>query len=297
MKKLVLLLFFLPFLASGQHVFKTDFQNFWTMRDSVQAATDSAKQVDAISRLYIAKASDGLKAFMRNKDNPAGRWLKEIKTAPAFWDSLKMKAAMVDEAVVKLEAAITHFQNMYPQLQPAQTYFLVGFRQQGGTIRGNLSLIGVEVVLSDPILSGKQLVRMGIHEYVHTQQKRPDFQKINVLTSSIREGACDFVAELVTGTKPAAPYMAYGTKHEQECWQAFQKEMYTNNNDNWVSTGNNPALPAPDRGYFVGYQICKAYYNKAADKNAALRDIITLDYADNAAVENFLKISGYVGGK
>jgi len=297
MKKLVLLLFFLPFLASGQHVFKTDFQNFWTMRDSVQAATDSAKQVDAISRLYIAKASDGLKAFMRNKDNPAGRWLKEIKTAPAFWDSLKMKAAMVDEAVVKLEAAIVHFQNMYPQLQPAQTYFLVGFRQQGGTVRGNLSLIGVEVVLSDPTLNSKRLVRMGVHEYVHTQQKRPDFQKINVLTSSIREGACDFVAELVTGTKPAGPYMAYGTKHEQDCWIAFQKEMYTNNNDNWVSTGNNPVLPAPDRGYFVGYQICKAYYNKSADKNTALRDIIALDYADNAAVEGFLKASGYMGGK
>jgi hypothetical protein len=294
---LFLLLFYLPFLASGQQVFKTDFQNFLIMRDSALATTDSARQLDAVNRLYIAKASDGLKAFMRNKDNPAARWLKEIKKAPAFWDSLKMKAALVSDAVVDLEAAITRFQDMYPQLQPAQTYFLVGFRQQGGTIRGNLSLIGVEVVLSDPTLNGKQLVRIGIHEYVHTQQKRPDFQKINVLTSSIREGACDFVAELVTGTKPAGPYMTYGAKREQECWQAFQKEMYTNSNDNWVSTGNNPALPAPDRGYFVGYQICKAYYNKAADKSIALRDIITLDYADDAAVEKFLKVSGYVGGK
>lgn len=177
MKKITLLLFFLPFLASGQHVFKTDFQNFLAMRDSVIATKDSAKQIDAINRLYIGKSSDGLKAFMRNKDNPAGRWLKEIKAAPAFWDSLKMKSALVDDAVVKLEAAITRFQKMYPQLQPAQTYFLVGFRQQGGTIRGNLSLIGVEVVLSDPTLNGKQLVRMGIHEYVHTQQKRPDFQR------------------------------------------------------------------------------------------------------------------------
>lgn len=297
MKKITLLLFFLPFLASGQHVFKTDFQNFLAMRDSVIATKDSAKQIDAINRLYIGKSSDGLKAFMRNKDNPAGRWLKEIKAAPAFWDSLKMKSALVDDAVVKLEAAITRFQKMYPQLQPAQTYFLVGFRQQGGTIRGNLSLIGVEVVLSDPTLNGKQLVRMGIHEYVHTQQKRPDFQKINVLTSSIREGVCDFVAELVTGTNPAGLYMAYGVKHEQECWQAFQKEMYTNNNDNWVSTGNNPALPAPDRGYFVGYQICKAYYNNATDKSDALNKIISLDYADAAAMENFLKESGYGGGK
>lgn len=295
MKRLLLFLLLFPLACSAQHVFKTDFQNFWAMRDSVLVTADTAKQLNAINRLYIDKASDGLKAFMRNKEGLDRKWLDLIKAYPSFWDSLKMKTPLVDRAAEKLEKAITHFQVLYPELTPAQTYFLIGIRQQGGTVRGNLSLIGVEVVLTSPGITEDELVRMGIHEYVHTQQKRPDFQKINVLMSSIREGACDFLSFVITGIAINSAYMSYGLKHEQEVWLSFQKEMYTNQNDHWVSTGNNPSLPAPDLGYFVGYQICKAYYEKAADKKKAISELINLNYPDDSAVTGFLKQSGYKG--
>jgi len=213
------------------------------MRDSVLAAADSTSQLGPVNRLYIAKASDGLKAFMRNKDDLDRKWLGLVKAYPALWDSLKLKTPLIDQAAARLEKQIRRFQALYPELRPAMTFFLVGLRQRGGTIRGNLSVIGLEVVLSDSSVNEDQLVYMGIHEYTHTQQKRPDFQKINVLTSSIREGACDFVAHLVTGLTIKTPYMAYGRGHEKEVWLSFQKEMYTNHNDNWVSTGSNPALP------------------------------------------------------
>jgi len=297
MKKILVLLFCLPLYCRAQHVFKTDLDHFWAMRDSVLATADTARQLDIVNRLYIAKASDGLKAFMRNKDDLAGQWLRLIRAAPAFWDSLRMRMPEIGRAVFTLEKQVRRFQRLYPDLQPAQTYFLVGLQHQGGTIRGNLSLLGVEVVLSDPAMKGDQLVRMGIHEYTHTQQKRPDFQKIDVLTSSVREGACDFVSELVTGIPVKTPYMVYGSKHERDVWVSFQKEMHTRNNDNWVSTGNNPALPASDLGYFVGYQICKTYYNKTADRKAALKAIIELDYGDSGKVDAFLKASGYDGSK
>ncbi len=295
LKKYLLIFLFIPAFCQAQHVFKTDLDNFWTMRDSIMATSDTARQMDIVKRLYIARASDGLKAFMRNKDNPAAKWLGLIKTRPLFWDSLNMKMPQINAALPKLEMQVGRFQKLYPELKPAQTYFLIGLLQQGGTIRGNLSLLCVDVILKDQTIHGDQLVRMGIHEYVHTQQKRPDFQKINVLTSSIREGACDLVAQLVTGIRPKTPYMAFGPKHEKEVWAAFEKEMYTQNNDNWVSTGYNPKLLAPDLGYFVGYQVCKAYYDKAADKKIALKEIIELDYADEKAVKNFLEISGYNG--
>lgn len=51
-----------------------------------------------------------------------------------------------------------------------------------------------------------------------------------------------------------------------EVWKVFKQDMFTQANDLWVSTGNNPILPAPDLGYFVGYSISKSYYNKAKDK-------------------------------
>ncbi|QEM11018.1 hypothetical protein [Mucilaginibacter rubeus] len=295
MKRLLILLIFLPFGCFAQQVYQTDFRNFWIMRDSVLTLSDSAKQIDVVRRLYIDKASDGLKAFMRNKNDLDSKWLSLLKSYPAFWDSLRMKTALVDRATIKLDKYITHFKALYPDLTPAQIYFLIGIRQQGGTIRGNLSLIGVEVVLADPKLKEDELIRMAIHEYVHTQQKRPDFKKIDVLTSSIREGSCDFLSYIITGISVQSPYMKYGFKHEQEVWVAFKKDMYTNKNDNWVSTGNNPDLPAPDLGYFVGYQICKSYYDKAINKADAIKQLVGLDYAKATDVTTFLEASGYHG--
>jgi len=295
--KVIILFVLLPALSHAQQVSQTDWEHFWTMRDSVTATSDTAKQRDLVNRLYIGQASEGLKAFMRNKDGLDLKWLALLKADPGFWDNLQNKRSLIDTAVQQLEQQIGRFRQLYTDLRPAQSFLIVGLRQQGGTVRGNLSLIGAEVVLNDPALTGDQLVRMGIHEYTHTQQKRPDFQQINVLTSVIREGACDFVAGLVTGIAAKTPYMTYGPAHEKEVWRSFQKEMYTRNNDNWVSTGPNPDLPAPDLGYFVGYRICQAFYDQATDKKAALKTIIELDYANPDAVSGFLKRSGYHGGQ
>jgi len=295
MNKLVLLLLLFPLAASAQHVSTTDVNNFWLAKDSISLSSDTAKQAALIRNLYLEKASDGLKAFMRNKENIEQRYVNLLNTAPGFWDSLRMKAKHLDKDARKLEGYIGEFKKIYPQLKPAATYFLIGLRQQGGTIRGNLSIIGVEVVLNSAGINQKELMRMGIHEYVHTQQKRPDFQKINVLTSAIREGACDFIAEQVTHIVCSSAYMQYGNKHEAEVWQLFEKNMFTQQNDNWVSTGNNPTLPAPDLGYFVGYKICKTYYDKAPDKKEAIKNIIELDYADTKAVNDFFAQSGYNG--
>jgi hypothetical protein len=297
MKKILILFLLWPCLCSAQYVFKTDVDHFWSMRDSVLATPDTAKQLDFVRRLYMNKASDGLKAFLRNKNNPDQKWLALIKATPLFWDSLQMKMPGINAAIQKLEKHIIHFQQLYPSLKPAQIYLLIGLRQQGGTTRGNLALMGVEVLLNGTDMKDDQLVRLGIHEYMHTQQKRPDFQKINVLTSSIREGACDFVSELITKLPVKTPYMDYGSKHEMVVWNLFKKEMYSQNNDNWVSTGNNSDLLAPDLGYFIGYQICKAYYDGSTDKKLALQQIIELDYTDGTAVTSFLKVSDYQQGK
>jgi len=297
MKIILVLAFLSPFVAAGQTVSTADYHHFFQMRDSLKTVSDSADQVAIIQRLYIDKASEGLTAFMRNKSGLDKTWLTLLRARPAFWDSLEKELPLVDRAAGGLDKQIKHFRSLYPALKQARSFFLVGICQQGGTIRGNLSLIGTEVVLSREARSEQQLIRMGLHEYIHTQQSRPDFQHIDVLTSSIREGACDFVASLVSGILTKEPYTIYGRKHEHEVWEAFQKDMYTDKNDNWVSTGNNPALPAPDLGYYVGYRICASYYSKAKDKTAALKAIIELNYADTTAVRDFLKTANYRGGK
>jgi len=292
MGKWIIILLLLPVFVTAQHTITADIDNFWQAYDSVRSTDDTAKQVDYIQHLYINKASEGLQAFMRNKDGLDKKWVSLIKTNPAFWDSIRLKTIALKTTIPTLENYITYYQTIYPALKPSNIYFLIGIRQQGGTVRNNMSLIGTEVVLADPAALPVGWLQMCVHEYTHTQQKRPDFQKIDVLTSAIREGACDFMAEQVMKQPFKAVYMDYGNKHEAEVLEMFKKDMLTSNNDKWVSTGNNSGMPAPDLGYFVGYKICKAYYDKAADKKQAIKDIIDLDYTNPLQVQAFAKQSG-----
>lgn len=292
MKKWIILLL-LPLFATAQHAITADLDNFWQAYDSIRLTSDTARQTGYIQSLYINKASEGLQAFMRNKDGLDKKWISLIKSDPLFWDSIRQKCVLLKNNLPALEGYISYYNTIYPQLKPSNIYFIIGVRQQGGTIRGNMSLIGTEVVLANAAALPAGWLQMCVHEYTHTQQKRPDFQKIDVLTSSIREGACDFMAELILKTPFKAVYMDYGNKHEKEVAGMFNKDMFTRNNDKWVSTGNESGMPAPDLGYFIGYKICKAYYNKAADKQEAIKEIIELDYADALAVQAFAKAAGW----
>lgn len=297
-KQALLFLFLLPTcFCQAQQVFMTDINNFWSARDSVLSTNQSAKQTGYVTQLYLSKASPGLQAFMRGKDGLAEKWVALITDESVPWESLKSKKPLLDSALISIEHQIANFRKVYPELKPAQTYLIVGLGKQGGTIRGNISILCIEVILRSNDAEKDQLVFMAMHEYVHTQQQRADFQKINVLTSSIREGACDFIAELVTGIPLKHSYLQYGLANEQRVWEAFERDMFTQKRDDWVSTGNNPKLMAPDLGYFVGYQICKAYYDKMADKKQAVKDIIELDFSDDEKVKLFWHRSRYKGGK
>lgn len=48
-----------------------------------------------------------------------------------------------------------------------------------------------------------------------------------------------------------------------------------------------------DLGYYMGYAIVRDYYARAADPQRALREIVELDCTDQAAVEAFVRRSGF----
>jgi hypothetical protein len=58
--------------------------------------------------------------------------------------------------------------------------------------------------------------------------------------------------------------------------------MYLNRVGNWIanSSQETPDHPA-DLGYWVGYQICKAYFDNSPDKKAAIREM--LNFKDSKA--------------
>ncbi len=56
--------------------------------------------------------------------------------------------------------------------------------------------------------------------------------------------------------------------------------MYFNRYDNWIGNYENASDDNfPDLGYWIGYEICKSYYENAKDKKKAIYDMFHIkDY-------------------
>jgi len=304
--KAALLTFLFGQDRAQQKVFTDDIDNFWMAYDSIKATPDSTKQWRLINSLYIDKGSEGLKAFMKARTYSAELWIKQIKVYPKFWNSIRSNTLSVKSKAREIDSSIVIFKKLYPGLKDAKIYFTIGGLRSGGTIAGNLVLIGTEIAAGnastdvsefpDKWLEGvfreqdlEHIVDLNIHEYVHTQQKG---EGSDLLTQSIAEGSSDFIAELVTGRPVRSNYITYGKEHEGELKEKFKLDMFTTAYGNWLYNGSY-AKTVADLGYFMGYQICRSYYTQTKNKSAAIQRIIELDYSDSNAAETFLKESNY----
>ena len=311
--KCIYFLFFIlcfPFLVIAQKAnFSTvstlDIDHFWEAFDSVATTSDKIKQTDFIQHLYVDKATPGLIAFMSVRDYNAKLWVKLINKYPKFWKDIRKNTLNIKDQVPAITKSINNFRELYPEMRPSKMYFTIGGLNSGGTTTRDMVLIGAEIAaaeqktdaseLGDWLINvfrnqySSNLVSLNMHEYVHTQQKFGEGQIL--LEKAIKEGAADFIAELVTHKKNNSAYMIYGRKNEKEIKEKFWVEMFGKSISNWLYNGSNS--PNPDLGYFVGYRICKAYYNCHKDKRQAIKKIIELNYNHEDEITDFLKESGY----
>src|SRR4029077_5974825 len=114
------------------------------------------------------------------------------------------------------------------------------------------------------------------HEYGHVEQLRAvaDDEHPTVLQASLVEGGAELVAELISG-EVGYPHLAAMTKgHEREIEEQFVPDEDQTDLSHWLynSTYEKPR----DLGYWVGYRIVKAYYQHAADKRRAVREILEM---------------------
>ena len=310
MKRFTTIIFSLVFVTAfsqkSTRIFTSDIDNFWVAYDSIQKTNDYSGKLDLIKRLYTDKATKGLKAFMNARDYNDSVYIKVIEKYPKFWNSVRSNTLTIKTKTKELEAGVVRLKQLYPELKDAEMYFTIGGLNAGGTVSGNMVLVGAELAtgigstdvseFKDEWLRGMfanqsldNIVSLNIHEYIHTQQT--GYQN-RVLNQGIKEGSCDLIAELVMNESPQRKYISYGMAHEAEIKARFKKEMFTGNLANWFYNGRQKGEGA-DLGYYVGYVISKMYYQNIQDKKQAIKDIIELNYSDNKAVEDFLDKSKF----
>ncbi|WP_212001180.1 DUF2268 domain-containing putative Zn-dependent protease [Chitinophaga sp. HK235] len=295
--------------VSGQeapHAFTTDIDNFWIAFDSIQTIKEKEKQVGVMKELYIDKGTEGLKRFMELRRFDAAKLVEAIIKYPKFWRSIRPNTLTIERNLPAIEKHIKEFKVLYPELRAAKIFFTITAIRAAGTTKDSLVLIGSEITMGNKSTDVSEfpdkrlynffqsqesdnIIPVVIHEYVHTQQKTE--AKI-LLGQAICEGACDFITELVLKEPLKNAYLRYGREHEAELKQQFKKEMMGEDFSNWLYNGATIKTMG-DLGYFMGYTICKSYYQRAKNKSKAIKDIITLNYSDQAAVVKFLADARY----
>lgn len=277
----------------------SDIPRFWAAFDEISNATDTVP----LRKQYLNGGSAGL-ADMTNR-----RWKNASTLTAMVWPTREyyssIRAAtlqLVVDAEPSVRSAFREMAKRYPEARFPDVYFVIGGLSTGGTVGESGLLIGSELFAAgagarrDVLNAWQQSVVRGpevidaivAHELTHYQQNNPSN---SLLSQAIHEGAADFIAELLTGKNFNAHLRTYAAPREASLWAEFQQAMNGSDISRWLYNGGTATTadgrPA-DLGYYIGYRIAQAYWERTADKSAAFRAILRVSDA-----RAFLTASGY----
>lgn len=290
---------------SNQNIITTDIDNFWNAYDRIIATKDSILQYKYLDSLYIKKGSVGLKGIIQVRNYTQKDYINAINKYPKFWSSIRQNTLKSNTYKDELNNGIKKISTIYPKLKSAKIYFTIGALRSNGTTIDSLVLIGSELAMSDKTSISTEfkgnlgvnrrnyfdsnpienLVLLNIHEYIHTQQN-PVVN--NLLSYVLHEGIAEFVSTIAMEVPSAVPAINYG-KQNEKVKKKFEKEMfYGNNVHHWLWSDFKNEFETRDLGYYIGYAIAEINYNKAEDKQAAIKEMIELDYTKETQIEDFV---------
>lgn len=269
----------------------TDIHRFWKAYD--RAIQDTAHFRQIMKAGYFDKATRGMNDYMSYKVSSIDFFVAHIRSAPMFYAAIRKNTFKTDEYKPAFLASYVKLKSIYEDARFPDVYFVIGALTSGGTVSDAGLLLGVNQTAKDstvPLseLSFRQRTRVNnilllpylvAHELIHFQQ---DGMKNDTTTLSyvIREGMADFIGELISGGNGNQVLYDWAKGKEKRIWSNFTKDMYYNRYNSWIANSQQ-ATPdnLPDQGYWVGYQICKSYYEQATDKKKAIYDMLHIqDY-------------------
>ncbi len=276
-------------------IITADIDNFWSMYDVYK----TSGSIEDISKLYFDKRSPGLDAFTKVRNINSAEMQKVLKLFPKYIESIRSNTLKLEGIKEKLKGYFLKLREIYPDVYYPDIYFTIGCFNTGGTVSGRMLLIGAELMCADDdspkdelstwlkgnIGNIENIEQIVMHESIHTLQSG---NPKTLLGAAIREGACDFIASMVTGNELGSAHYVYGRKYEKGLWKEFKKEMNGTDNSRWLYSGDKSIGRPSDLGYFMGYKICEAYYENTEDKKQAVKDIIEVQ-----DFETFFKKSRY----
>lgn len=242
----------------------SDIPRFWQAFDQIEQKGNPFKE-------YLKNGSPGLKDFIKHRIESPRNLLKTVQKRKEDYQAIKESSFKMDSCIDQIVSYYTDFEKMYPEAVYPPTYFVIGAFNSGGTSKESGLIIGVETQQS--IRSIPALVA---HELVHYNQNYPR-EKNTLLAQSIIEGSAEFVSELFTDSPKNGKNFQYGRLNEKALCEEFVKIMNDTKYHGWLYGVNAPEGRPRDLGYWIGYEICKAYYSKLENKSQALTEILNIE--------------------
>ncbi len=280
----------------------SDIPRFWKAVDLAARESSIDAKANIYLREYIEPGSPGLYDFYVLKIRSTRRLAETVQQYPRFYAAVRTPTLDLSGLEPTVRAVFRRMKELYPATIYPDIYFVVGRVTSAGTATDYGLLFGAEQnvgtpctplsELSEPlqriVFRRADLPHTIAHELVHFQQHLAG--KHTLLDVAMIEGGATFIADLTVPGRPAPYFLTWGAAHEREIWARFSREMGHDDVGSWIGNNGTTARanwPA-DLGYFVGYQISKAYYERASNKQDAIRDLIAL-----GNTEDLLKQSHY----
>lgn len=276
------------------HLETADIDRFW------QAVDRSTPQTarDVFQTEYFDQASLGLRDFIGSRIGSVENLLANLDSKPEYFAAIRSNTLRVATMRPAIEASFHRLAELFEQPKFPTVYFVIGCMNSGGTLSADSIQIGMEFYATDErtplhelnawergvVMSLETLPFIVAHELVHFQHL-DCFTKANgasleremtLLEAVYAEGVAEYFGELISGRVITPEIHRYGRQHEAALLERFRVDMHGNDSSNWLYQGSQATVEPADLGYFIGYQLVKAYFEGATDRQQALEMLLTI---------------------
>lgn len=279
-----------PTNPEGAKLVLTDLENFLDAYKQLGSDVDS---IAVLKQYYFNRASKGLKEYILKHNLTPELMVEAMGKDPEVYGQIGKFVSNINETKKIFKKTMVKYSNVLSKATYPPAYLLVGANRGIAQNSKYGPLVTITRVLNNP----EKLMQVIVHELFHFQQvmsigikkyialySKPD----NMLGLCLREGSAEFLTSLVMKAISQEKALNYLEKNLMEMKSKFLLDLKEKNSNYWLWGSLNQNKYPKLLGYAMGYKVCESYYNSAADKDKALKDILGITQS-----EEFLDKSGF----
>jgi len=277
--------------ANSPEIHIEDVERFYEIYD----AANGHPTAEQLQREYIDAGSEGLRTLAKLRRVTGARIVDTLTKNPQIYSNARRCMAVLPRVRERVQVALGKLAQLNPDARfPSVTVAVSRGKPAGIGYPDTGIQIGLEAVCAADFMNPDvedRFVHVISHEYVHVQQA-PELagkDDLTVLERTLLEGVAEMISELISGLAGQAHFPKLTQGREKEIETAWLADQDATDFSAWL---DNSTLDQPgDLGYWIGHRIAKSYYQHAADKQQAVRDMLQMTDA-----KAFLAKSGWYPG-